>query len=302
MYDEYDDGSGGRSPDPHHCHRGGRPGDRRRRLVPGEAADRRATTTAAGHPGSGGEHDVDRAATPARGVARRRDRRDRRGRRSGDDRRARRPRSTEAPTHDGRAGDDAAPTTTAAPTTARRRTTPPAPAAPADPGYDVLPDGSPAPVVAIFGFDQITHHRRGARSGCRRPPDHAGHRQQQVRRAGCQLPHDQPQRAAHRSRAGRRADLDPLPREQRRDPSGARARAGPCRHHHERPAEHLGASSSVMPMQRGDELVNYAISDERARAVFNHLVAGGISPHGSPPGRSARQTSSRSTTTTPPTS
>ena len=29
---------------------------------------------------------------------------------------------------------------------------------------------------------------------------------------------------------------------------------------------------------RGDELVNFAISDERAGAVFNHLVAGGISP------------------------
>ena len=171
-----------------------------------------------------------------------------------------------------------APSTTAAPTTvAPTPTTAAAPVAPADPGYPVLADGSPAPIVAIFGFDQITI--TGA------VPDQAAvDRLTTLAIANSKF--DVP--VANFLTINPNVPLTVPVRVVELTSTRFPENSAEILPEHALELDRIVSIMQALPNisvvivghadARGDELVNYAISDERARAVFNHLVAGGISP------------------------
>ena len=269
MYDEYDDGSGGRSPiriiatvvgvlailaagwflvKPRiggNDDDGANAADSTTSVVEAAAADDATTTTS----------DDDDAATTTEADA---------------------SESTDAP------GTTAGPETTAPGTTTTSTTAAPTPAttvppAPVDPGYPVLADGSPAPIVAIFGFDQIT--LTGS------VPDQAAvDRLTTLAIANSKFPVPVANFLTINPRVPRTVPVRVVELTSTRFPENSADILPEHALELDRVVSIMQALPNISVVvvghadARGDELVNYAISDERARAVFNHLVAGGISP------------------------
>jgi outer membrane protein OmpA-like peptidoglycan-associated protein len=269
MYDEYDDGSGGRSPiriiatvvgvlailaagwflvKPRiggSDDNGGNAAESTTSVA--EAAAEAATTTA--------EADDEDAATTTEAEA---------------------SESTDAPTTTERP-ETTAPATTAAATTVAPPTTAAAPVAPADPGYPVLADGSPAPIVAIFGYDQIT--LTGA------VPDQAAvDRLAALAIANSKF--DVP--VANFLTINPNVPLTVPVRVVELTSTRFPENSAEILPEHALELDRIVSIMHALPNisvvvvghadARGDELRNFAISDERARAVFTYLVGGGIAP------------------------
>jgi outer membrane protein OmpA-like peptidoglycan-associated protein len=269
MYDEYDDGSGGRSPiriiatvvgvlailaagwflvKPRiggSDDNGGNAAESTTSVA--EAAAEAATTTA--------EADDEDAATTTEAEA---------------------SESTDAPTTTERR-ETTAPATTAAATTVAPPTTAAAPVAPADPGYPVLADGSPAPIVAIFGYDQIT--LTGA------VPDQAAvDRLAALAIANSKF--DVP--VANFLTINPNVPLTVPVRVVELTSTRFPENSAEILPEHALELDRIVSIMHALPNisvvvvghadARGDELRNFAISDERARAVFTYLVGGGIAP------------------------
>ena len=184
--------------------------------------------------------------------------------------------STDAPTTTARP-ETTAPSTSAAPTTAAPTPTSAAPVTPAAPEYPVLADGSPAPVVAIFGYDQITI--TGA------VPDQAAvDRLAALAIANSKFAVPVANFLTINPNVPRTVPVRVVELTSTRFPENS-AEILP---EHALELDRVVSIMHALPHisvvvvghadARGDELRNFAISDERARAVFNHLVAGGISP------------------------
>jgi outer membrane protein OmpA-like peptidoglycan-associated protein len=185
--------------------------------------------------------------------------------------------STDAATTTERPETTASSTTAAPTTTAPPPTTAAAAAAPADPGYPVLADGSPAPIVAIFGYDQIT--LTGA------VPDQAA----VDKLAGLAIANskfDVP--VANFLTINPNVPLTVPVRVVELTSTRFPENSAEILPEHALELDRIVAIMHALPNisvvvvghadARGDELRNFAISDERARAVFTYLVGGGIAP------------------------
>jgi outer membrane protein OmpA-like peptidoglycan-associated protein len=185
--------------------------------------------------------------------------------------------SADAPTTTERPETTAPATTAATTTVAPTPTTAAAPVVPADPGYPVLADGSPAPIVAIFGYDQIT--LTGA------VPDQAAvDRLAALAIANSKF--DVP--VANFLTINPNVPLTVPVRVVELTSTRFPENSAEILPEHALELDRVVSIMHALPNisvvivghadARGDELTNFAISDERARAVFNYLVAGGITP------------------------
>lgn len=182
------------------------------------------------------------------------------------------PTTTEAPATTDAPTTTAAPATTAAPTTAAT-TVPPAPAGPV--GYDTLPDGSPVPVVAIFDVDTIVI------SGA--VPDQAAvERLTTLAIANSKTPAGVANYMTINPNVPRTVPVRVIELTSARFPE-ASAEILPD---HARELDRVVTIMNALPKisvlvvghadQRGDDLGNLAISEQRAAAVVSYLVAHGI--------------------------
>jgi outer membrane protein OmpA-like peptidoglycan-associated protein len=166
----------------------------------------------------------------------------------------------------------ATPTTT---TTTAPPTTPAAPALPAPAPFDTLPDGSPVPVVAIFDVSQIT--LTGA------VPSQADvDALAALALANSKTPATVVNQLTINPSVPRNVGVRVIELTSSRFPEGSAVVELAHAAELNRVATVMNAlpNTSVVVVghadQRGDEVANYQLSDERARAVVNYLVGQGI--------------------------
>ncbi len=187
--------------------------------------------------------------------------------------------TTEAPTTTRAPTTTEAPTTTQAPTTTRAPTTTAAPRQQQQPAtYDTLPDGTPAPVVAIFDVDQITI--TGA------VPDEAAKERLQALALANAKP--------GQGKVANFLTINPdVPKNvgvrvveltSERFPTGSAEVLPPQAEELNRVVSIMSALPDITALvighsdQRGSEETNYQLSAARAEAVVNYLVSQGVNP------------------------
>lgn len=168
-----------------------------------------------------------------------------------------------------------APTTTAAPTTVARTTVATTTTQPAT--YDSLPDGSPVPVVAIFDMNTIT--LAGAV-----PSQAAVERLSALAIANSKTPATVDNRLTINPAVPINVGVRVIELTSARFPEGSAEVLPDQAAEFDRVVAVMNALPQVTALvighadQRGDELSNFALSEERARAAVTYIAGRGIAP------------------------